>query len=363
MAFEVKRTGAVEYGVYMKMLLCSHPGAGKTPFSATAPNPFFIVLDNGMMSIASQNLPFVELDSTDQLREIGQALAQPPNVREKRFGAPVDTVVIETIDWVQRLFKNEYMKEKRLDSMNQQGWGWLGDRMQDFALAYLNLPLNVIFNCHLTDKKDEQAGDIFETPSLQGAFGNQAPELLDLVLLMKSETKSVAQGNKVGFETRRWIQTYQDPRHLWIKDRSGKLPPEFEVNFKDDWTRMEHLIYGDIRLAREKYEAELAEREVVAVPIVEPTPEVEPVSEVPVEISTGAPPEVIDALAEQATAGSKEPADPEVIKELVDAMEGITDETWRKTVKVGFFEKFGKPDDLQAGQVDEARALVQEMLA
>jgi hypothetical protein len=37
-----------------------------------------------------------------------------------------------------------------------------------------------------------------------------------------------------------------DPAYPWIKDRSGMLPEDLEINFNDDFTRINDFIFGDL---------------------------------------------------------------------------------------------------------------------
>lgn len=38
---KIRRTGADDYGKYVKALICGEPGSGKTLISSTFPNPLY----------------------------------------------------------------------------------------------------------------------------------------------------------------------------------------------------------------------------------------------------------------------------------------------------------------------------------
>lgn len=241
---EIKRTGAAEYGTHMKVLLAGRPGAGKTLLASTFPNPFYACAEGGLMSVADRDIPFVDVKGSADLRELRNHLKQPPEVRAQSLGTPVDTIVIDTIDWLQKLLKEERKREKNLDNFDQASWGWLGDKLAGIVRGFNNLPLNVVFTSHLSESKDEKEGNIFIRPSLQGAMGNDIAQFFDLTLLLKAIPSTTVRNNETVRVTRRYLQTYPDSQYDWIKDRSGKLPAEFDVNFKDDYQRIYDLIYG-----------------------------------------------------------------------------------------------------------------------
>lgn len=246
MALEMFVTGEEDYGQWMKALIGGAPGAGKTLLSSTFPNPIFASAEGGLMSVARRRLRGFNIRHTDELKQLRERLDQPADVLEKMFRGPVETLVVDTIDEIQRLFVQERMKAKRLDIFDQQSWGWLGTEMRSVLRGLRNLDLNVVFTVHLKETTDQNTGQMYFKPSLQGAVGDEIAQYMDLALLLRSETKPVPQGNIVVQTERRYLQTYKDAQHDWIKDRSGQLPAEFEVNFEDDYARMHKLIFGFI---------------------------------------------------------------------------------------------------------------------
>lgn len=296
MALKVKRTGNAEYGQYIKALICGDPGAGKTLISSTFPNPLYASAEGGLMSIASRNIPYVDIKESMDLLGIKAALEQSPAVREKMFGFPVDTVVIDTIDEIQRILIRERNRETRKDSMELRDWGWLGDQMQAIVSGFRNLDMNVVMTCHLREQQDSEHGGVWFEPGLQGAIGKQIAAYFDLALLLDVQTKTVIVDNKTQRVQQRFLITSPDPRHSWIKDRSGKLPVDFSVNFEDDYKRLHEAIYGDITLPSSTEEvvdtpiantvAQAVEEvnELVSTPSPEPSPVVETVVDEEVQL-------------------------------------------------------------------------------
>lgn len=279
MTIAVKITGDEEYGRWLKVLFCGEPGSGKTLISSTFPNPIYASADEGLMSIARRQLPFVKIEETKSLMDLLNALQQEPDVRESLLGNKVDTVVIDTIDEVARLLIKERLAETKQDSFKIQDWGWLGDQMRGVIRAFRNLDMHVVFTCHLKQSEDSETGRLFFKPAIQGAVGDEISGYVDLALLLTARSRAQVVDGESKKVITRYLSTTPDPNFPWIKDRSGALPPEVEVNFEDDYERINELIFGGISpisvekdVAPEKVAELTAEK-------VEPEPEPEPESE------------------------------------------------------------------------------------
>lgn len=258
MGFKVKRTGAAEYGQHVKALVCGNPGAGKTLISSTFPNPLYASAEGGLMSLARRNIPYVDVKEINDLLAVKAMCEQAPHVRKELLGFEVDTVVVDTIDEIQKILIRERLKENRKDSMELRDWGWLGDQMQVIISGFRNLDMNVVMTCHLREQQDSEAGTIWFEPGLQGAIGKQIAAYFDLALLLDVRTISKIKDGKSHKEQVRYLISSPDSKHQWIKDRSGQLDPEMVVNFEDDFKRIAEKIYGGIELP------ESVEEEVVA---------------------------------------------------------------------------------------------------
>lgn len=249
MALKVKRTGSDEFGHHIKMLVCGEPGAGKTKTGATWPNPLYVNAEGGLLSIQDEDFPTVEVEGTATLEELKRELQQPANIREKTFGSAVDTIVMDTFDEISRIFIKERMESTGKDTMAIQDWGWLGEQLRAVVRNYRNLPLNVILNCHLKSVTDEETGKMFLKPAIQGAVGDELAGYVDLAVVLTARPVTEVVGGKNVRRIVRVMQTFPDSRMPWVKDRSGKLPMEFEINFKDDFKRLDALVFGSVRAA------------------------------------------------------------------------------------------------------------------
>lgn len=284
---QIKRTGASDYGTFTKALICGEPGSGKTLISSTWPNPLYASAEGGLMSIADRDIPYVEIKQIDELLKIKQNLDQEPDVREEIFGFPVDTIVIDTIDEVQQIMIRERLRDERVETMRLADWGWLGENMSAMITGFRNLDMHVVFTCHLKDTQDAESGKTWIKPQLQGAIGDKIAGYVDLALVLKSTLTSEVVDGEAKRVLKRELQTFPDPMHPWIKDRSGKLPELFPVNFEDDFQRISDLIFANVGALPEGKVTEMAEvveepptlEEVASVAEPEPEPQPEPQEE------------------------------------------------------------------------------------
>lgn len=278
MALQIRTTGDADYGQYIKALVCGPAGAGKTLWSSTFPGAVFASAESGLMSVASRKLKYADVASPADVKELISMLSQDEAVRDKMFGVPVKTLVVDTMDEVQKLFIQERLRAKKLEALDMQGWGWLGEQIRAVLRSLRNLPMNVVFTCHLKEVTDNESGQVFFKPALQGAVGDEIANYMDLALLLRSRVKTVVVGDQSKRVAERYLQTYPDAQHTWIKDRSGQLESEVPVNFTDDYERIHKAIFGFMdqlppsEVATPEVEATLPEPAETPVTVASPEP-------------------------------------------------------------------------------------------
>lgn len=292
----VQITGDAEYGRFIKALFCGDPGSGKTLISSTFPNPVFASAEGGLMSIARRKIPYVKIDATEKLLHLKSAMEQAPETRAKLLGIPgrVDTVVVDTIDEVARMFIRERLESQKREALAIADWGWLGDQMRGMIRAFRNLDMHVVFTCHLKQTDDSDSGRVYFKPAIQGAVGDEVAGYVDLALLLKAQPVARMVDGETKRVMVRYLKTMPDPAYPWIKDRSGTLPEDLEINFIDDFTRINDFIFGD--LDAEDYESPVEVPDGTSVGIqavVDP-----PAADVPVEVEVEEIPESSIAVAD-----------------------------------------------------------------
>ena len=169
--------------------------------------------------------------------------------------------------------------------------------------------MHVVFTCHLKETSDADTGKTWVKPGLQGSMADKIAAYVDLALLLKNGLRTEVVDGEAKRVMSRELQTFPDPLHPWIKDRSGKLPQDFDVNFDDDFERIEALIFGSVNLAEgavsEMHELAEPEDAIAPAPVAETPAPAPATTPEPVQVAdpvVKTEPEVEEAKAEPAEA-------------------------------------------------------------
>jgi hypothetical protein len=206
-------------------------------------------------------------------------------------------LVVDTIDEIQRILIKERLAETRKEAMQLQDWGWMGEQMQAIVRGLRSLDMHVVFLVHLKDTQDAESGRVWQDPGLQGAIAKQIPAAVDLALVLKAATVTEVdeEANSTKKRSVRLLVTQPTQQYPWVKDRSGKLDPEFEVGMFDSFDLLYKPIFGGVDTSVKPSEplkvvtpviAEEVDEEETPEPlpaVIEPEPEPEPESEEVVE--------------------------------------------------------------------------------
>ncbi len=315
MTLKIKRMSAGDWEPLLKLLVLGTPGAGKTRFSATGPNTLFAVAEGGLLSVRDKDIRYADISGSEDLRQLGMALDQEQKVREKYFGFPIETVVVDTFDEVARIIQRERLLDKRQETFTQADWGWFGDQLRASLRLFRNLDLNVIITCHVSESKDEVSGQISMRPQIQGGVRDELASYFDEVFLIRANVRTAIKDGVATREVYRILQTIQDSQYEFLKDRSGTLPPEVELNLQDDFARLRHAIFGKAAVTPTP-KVSKAEQEKRAAPA-SPTAEAAPGSAPPPASETAPEPAAAEAASDPPVDSTtvESPAAPEAVSE------------------------------------------------
>jgi len=206
MAISLKRTKEATAQA-VKLLVYGQAGAGKTSLIPTLPTPIILSAEGGLLSIADTNLPFIEITSMTDLREVYQWLTSSAEAGE------FQSVALDSISEIAEVVLNQ---EKKVNKDPRAAYGAMQEQMADVIRAFRDLPGKHVYMSAKLEKTQDEMGRVLYAPSMPGnKTGQSLPYFFDEVLALRVEKDAE------GF-TRRALMT--DGDGLWLaKDRSGKL--------------------------------------------------------------------------------------------------------------------------------------------
>ena len=206
MAVKLKSTKGI-HANGVKMLVYGAAGAGKTSLIPTLPNPIVLSAESGLLSIADADVPYIEINSMDDLREAYEWIAGSDEAKD------FQSIALDSVSEIAEVVLNY---EKKATKDPRAAYGAMQEQMQDLIRAFRDLSgKNVYFSAKMEKSQDEN-GRMLYAPSMPGNKTGQAlPYFFDLVMALRVEKD--AEGNM-----QRALMTGTDS--LWsAKDRSGKL--------------------------------------------------------------------------------------------------------------------------------------------
>lgn len=146
----------------VSLLLYGAPGAGKTTFAASWPNPVFFVpqsAETEMHALTHMDLPVVGFDSlegmSDQVKALGKAIEAGDIL--------CDTLVIDNLTAIQLMLQQDLKNTSGKVKLEFDEWSIYTDAFQKLLLEMHKLPPHIIWIAHseITFVEDKAYGDIF----------------------------------------------------------------------------------------------------------------------------------------------------------------------------------------------------------
>jgi len=191
----------------VKLLVYGQAGAGKTSLIRTLPNPVVFSAEGGLLSLAQDNIPFIEVTDMATLTEAYKWVTESDDAKQ------FDSVALDSISEIAEVVLSS---EKKKSKDPRQAYGALQEIIGDLIRAFRDIQgKNVYFSAKL-EKQSDELGRMLYWPSMPGnKTGQQLPYYFDEVLALRVEKDADGQ-------TQRALMCDSDG--LWTaKDRSGRL--------------------------------------------------------------------------------------------------------------------------------------------
>lgn len=206
----------------VKALVYGPSGAGKTVFAGTAPKILFACAERGLLSIASQEPDYVEINTYNDLQALLDYLKKP--------GHPYETVVVDSISEINEIIKRG-IELRRNALMRLDDWGELANKIRKVLNGFVELPMHVIFIAQEKALQDEDKIAKI-VPMLNGSAATEIAYNMDIVAYCGMDKNG-----------RRTILTDADPK-LLTKDRTRVLGSPAPLDFTEWIARVAKIQAG-----------------------------------------------------------------------------------------------------------------------
>ncbi len=200
-----------------------------TSIISTAPNPFIISSEAGLLSLSGHDIPAVEINNRNDCNEVYEWLIKSKEAEQ------YETICLDSLSEIAEVL---LLDEKKANKDGRAAYGVMADEMITLIRGFRDLKKHVYFACKLKRLTDDSTGRVSFTPSVPGQVLLQGlPHFFDELFAMrhgKSETGSY-----------RYLQTVGDMQFP-CKDRSGCL----EDKIKPDLTEIIECIKAGNRIDR-----------------------------------------------------------------------------------------------------------------
>jgi hypothetical protein len=214
-------------------------GAGKSTLAATAPHPYILDSNQGLLSIAGRKgFEHVRGDDVHSMADLDAVYANCTGTGEHDWTKKFDTVVFDHFDDIQGIVLDlladraaEKDDRREVDQLEQREYGVMGNKLRRYMRKFKRVPKHKILICG--ESQDFETGRL--RPSLVGALKNQLPYFCDHILYLRIGKKGV-----------RYLHL-ESTDEFYAKTRAWWLPPELrKIRLSFDNTKTLSTLFARI---------------------------------------------------------------------------------------------------------------------
>ena len=169
---------------YVKALIHSPPGHGKTHFLGTAqedPRTFpmaFLNFEAGEQSLSGLDIDVFDIRDARDYDDVYKQLRDPKTPYQS---VGVDSITETQISTLLQILDTDTISRADPDQLAQQDWGIILIRMRRIVRQFVKmLPMHVFMTALSKDDVVARVGTV-KTPAIQGQFAFELPGVLDVV--------------------------------------------------------------------------------------------------------------------------------------------------------------------------------------
>jgi len=207
-ALKIHSTKEAAIDSHINAIIYGQSGIGKTVLCGTAPNPLILSAEDGLLSLAGQDIDFVKISKFQDLIDVYNEVS-------KSDEHSYETICIDSLSEVCETILAERKKEERDP---RQAYGKMAEEIIAAVRKFKKLPYHIFFIAKQGRIEDQMTGKQSYGPSFPGqVLPANMPYQVDLLVAMRI-------GKHEGKEYR-YLQTAPDIQYE-AKDRSGILAPK-----------------------------------------------------------------------------------------------------------------------------------------
>jgi len=233
MTVTIKTAGSEEISKGVRAVLGTVSGLEAIKWGLGSKNTIWAVTGAVSTQLAKAGAKYVKINDEMDLYRLKVALTGNAEEREKKFGFPVDTLIISNLSVFQRtLFANRLEAQKRADS-NYDDWSWLSSRLKAIYEGINELEVNILTICDVTNVHESTEVKL----DIQGEFYNRIHEHVDYALylgigeeyaLLPEEISATVEGNELIIDASKitgytYISTRPTRNIPWVHDDTETL--------------------------------------------------------------------------------------------------------------------------------------------
>lgn len=205
MAVKITSTKKSVNGV--KVLVYGQAGTGKTRLCATVPNPIILSAEAGLLSLADEEIPVIEIKTVEDVMEAYQFLTEDPE------GLKYETICLDSVSEIAEVLLSA-LKKKNSDA--RQAYGQLGEDMTHLIRSFRDIPNRHVYFTAKEVAIENDVGITINRPSMPGkTLLNALPFFFDELFCLRI-------GKLENGDEYTYLQTKAQISHP-AKDRSGCL--------------------------------------------------------------------------------------------------------------------------------------------
>lgn len=175
---------------YLKILIYSEPGVGKTTLAATAPKPLIIDVERGTRVLANKDIDVLEFVSIEQVEKVIEYAVRGEPAFDK-----YETFVFDSLSEMQRRVLDAQL-DKSSKSVGapvyKATWDHYGEntqRLRSLMSRFRDVKRNIIVTAQAKMDKDESSGIPFMRPDLTPKLAATIVGLFDIVGYYRIDSK------------------------------------------------------------------------------------------------------------------------------------------------------------------------------